>query len=293
MLPNFLIVGAPKAGTTSLYHYLSDHPDVFMSNPKEVNYFSREAIEAQCLYYDDIKIKTLSDYESLFKPVINEKTIGEGSVSYLYYTDTPRKILETLGNIKIIIMLRDPIDRGFSHYLMDRKLGLVNSSYSEIVSQSGQHKHQHLYYQQYVKLGLYYEQVKRYLDTFRDQSVKIILQEDLRDNPDQTIIQLYEFLGINTTYKSDLSIKHNSFSEPKNPLVHSLYSSHFLRTTVKNILPKAILRGIKNCLFQRTIKPSIDTQTLSTLSKLYREDLDKLSTLIGIDLSNWARINDR
>ena len=105
MLPNFLLVGAPKAGTTSLYHYLYGHPQVFMSTPKEVNFFSGGEIDSQDLYYDYFKVSNLSDYEKLFDAVTNEKAIGEGSVSYLYYEDTPRKIKECLPEVKIIIIL--------------------------------------------------------------------------------------------------------------------------------------------------------------------------------------------
>ena len=148
MLPNFIIVGAPKAGTTSLYHYLSEHPQVFMSDPKEVNFFSKEEIEAQGLYYQDFKAKDLNSYEKLFNEGIGKKAVGEGSVSYLFYPDTPAKIKASIPEVKIIILLRNPVERGYSHYLMDYRMGLTDLSYEEIVYKTSSHKNLNLYYQQ-------------------------------------------------------------------------------------------------------------------------------------------------
>ena len=90
--PNFFIVGAPKAGTTSLYHYLDQHPEVFMSQIKETNFFSIEEIKSQGLFYNEEKIKSLDQYLNLFKDVSNQKAIGEASVSYLFYNSVPTKI---------------------------------------------------------------------------------------------------------------------------------------------------------------------------------------------------------
>lgn len=288
-LPNFIVVGAAKSGTTSICHYLSEHPEVFMSSPKEVNYFSREEIDAQELYYDCFKVRNLDEYIKLFSDVTNEKAVGEGSVSYLYYPKTPFKIKECLPEAKIIIMLRDPLSRGFSHYLMDHRLGLVDVSYDTIVRQDSQSDKQHLYYQQYVELGLYYNQVKRYLDTFGRESVKIFLQEDLRDNPEKVILELYVFLGIDYSYIPDLSRKHNAFSMPKNSLIHKLYTSHTLRTLTSNLFPRRLKKLIKNLLFKRGKKPLLSSETLDCLIDIYNDDVQKLEKLIGRDLSGWCQ----
>ena len=289
MLPNFIIVGAPKAGTTSLYHYLSDHPQVFMSTPKEVDFFSCEEIESQRLYFNDFKVKSLSEYEKLFDSVTNEKAIGEGSVSYLFYPDTPLKIKECLPEVKIIIMLRVPLSRGFSHYLMDHRLGLVDISYDAIVSQDSEHEKQHLYYQQYVELGLYYKQVKRYFDVFGRQSVKIYLQEDLQNNPDKVIRDLYGFLDIDHSYNPDLSRKHNVFSMPKNKLIHKLYAVHTIRRLSSKLFPERLKKTIKNLLFERGRKPVLSTEIRDCLIDIYSEDVQMLEKLIGRDLSSWCQ----
>ncbi len=289
MFPNFIIVGAPKAGTTSLYHYLSEHPQVFMSKPKEVNFFSSEEIQEQGLYYNDFKAKNLNDYEKLFEGAKGKKAIGEGSVSYLFYPKTPQKIKEILPDVKTIILLRNPLDRGYSHYLMDYRMGLVGLPYEEIVYKKSQHKYQDLYYQQYVELGLYNEQVKRYLDLFGKEQVKIYLQEDLRNNSGEVIADLYEYLEIDKSFNPDTDKEHNTFSMPKNGFIQKLYGSHVIRTVFSKLFPDSLKAYILGTFFERAKKPELSLKTRDYLLKLYKPDIEKLEKLIERDLSDWYR----
>ena len=132
MKVGIFIVGAPKAGTTSLYNYLNEHPEIVMSMKKETDYFSNESIEKQGMYYEKKRIMTLARYHSFF-PVSENKIYGEASVSYLFYKDVPKKIKDYNDNGKIIVMLRNPVDRAFSHYLMDYRLGLSSNSFDQII----------------------------------------------------------------------------------------------------------------------------------------------------------------
>ncbi len=286
MLPNFLIVGAPKAGTTSLYHYLSNHPEVFMSDPKEVNFFSWEEIDKQGLYYKYFKVKTLEEYEKLFENVKDEKAIGEGSVSYLFYPQTPKKIKELLPDVKIIILLRKPLDRGYSHYLMDYRLGLVDLPYEDIVFKKVNHKYLDLYYQQYVELGLYYEQVKRYLEIFGKEQVKIYFQEDLKNNTDEVIEDLYNFLGI-SNIKIDTNKQHNAYTMPKNSFVKNLYRNNFVRGMASKLLPESLKEYISNKFFEKTKKPPINKKVKKYLLDIYNPDIEQLEKLLNKDLSQW------
>ena len=287
MLPNFIIVGAPKAGTTSLYHYLSEHPEVFMSEPKEVNFFSREEIEAQGLYYADFKAKDMQSYEQLFDGVKHEKAVGEGSVSYLFYPNTPQKIKDVLPDVKIIILLRDPVERAFSHYLMDLRLGLVDMSLESTVSGEVDNEKSRLFYQQYIELGLYYEQVKRYLNIFGKEQVKIYLQEDLRAKGNNVITDLYTFLGVDETYRPDMTRQHNTFSMPKKNMIGNLYTSNFMRVLVRNIVPDKLKNIMKGFVFDNKPKHVLPPETKRKLQELYLGDIEKLEKLIDRDLSAW------
>lgn len=287
MLPNFIIVGAAKSGTTSLYHYLSEHPDVYMSEPKEVNYFSQEEITKQKLFYRDLRVSSLSEYKKLFEGTESVKAIGEGSVSYLFYPETPKKIYDLLPNVKIIILLRNPIERGFSHYLMDYRLGLVDLSYDEIVRKESKHALLNLYFQQYVELGLYYEQVKRYQDLFGKEQVKIYLMDDLKKDTRAVIDDLYSFLGIDKSLKPDLERKHNTFIAPRGYVIRKLYSSHFLRRTTALLIPDRFKKMVMKLLFNKGSKPNIELGLKKELQNVYTPDIKKLEKLIERDLSEW------
>jgi len=289
MLPNFIIVGAPKAGTTSLYHYLSEHPEVFMSEPKEMNFFSREEIEDQGLYYADFKAKDMQSYERLFDGVKEEKAVGEGSVSYLFYPNTPQKIKDVLPDVKIIILLRDPVERAFSHYLMDYRMGLVDLSFEDIVYQQSRHAQSHLFYQQFVELGMYYEQVKRYIDLFGQGQVKIYLQEDLRQNTEGVVQGLYQFLNIDATFLPNLERSHNAFSMPKRKLIHKLYAFPLLRSIALFLFRDKLKETVKNIFFERKRKPTLSQKTKAYLYDMYAKDIQKLEILIQRDLTAWRK----
>ncbi|MBW8049686.1 MAG: sulfotransferase domain-containing protein [Cytophagales bacterium] len=290
MLPNFFIVGAPKAATTFLYHHLNQHPEIYMSREKEPNYFSFEEISEQNLfhYYNKKGFKTLEEYEILFNNVKNEKAIGEASVSYLFYPKVPQKIHQLVSNAKIIIILRDPIDRGFSHYLMDYRLGLVHLTFEEIVFQRVRHEKLPIYHQQYIELGFYYEQVKRYLDTFGLENVKVFFQEDLKKDTEKVLTSLFTFLGVNPNFRSNFEEKQNVFEIPKNDIIQYFYNIRKLRKALKSIMPKFLISQAKVLLFHKGKKAQLNNATKTYLKFFYREDINKLAKLLNRNLKNWC-----
>ena len=287
MLPNFFIVGAPKAGTTSLYHYLSQHSEVFLSPKKELNYFSQADIVAQCLYYHERGVGDRAEFESFFENANGAKAVGEASVSYLFYQNVASRIHALLPEAKIIIVLRNPIDRAFSHYLMDRRLGYVEISFDDIVYQRSGHPLGDLYYQQAVSLGMYYEQVKRYLDLFGEKRVKIFLNDDLLADTPGVVRSLFAFLGVDTSFETPLTRHHNVYGKPRNGLVRYLYTMKGLRIVTKKLFPAGFAAGMKKKLLIPGEKPVMNRQTGDYLLSIYKEDIGKLAALIKRDLSHW------
>lgn len=286
MLPNFIIVGAPKAGTTSLYYYLAEHPEVYMSSEKEPNFFSKGEIEKQNLYYKKRNVETVEEYIKLFKNVKNEKAVGEASVSYLYYQEVPQKIKRIIPDAKIIIALRSPVERAFSHYLMDLRLGYIELSFEDVVYKRVEHKYLNLFYQQYVELGFYFEQVTRYIKCFGRDQIKIILFEDLKNKPKETISNLYRFLGVKEKFLPHFESRHNVFKLPKNRLFSRIYSIHGLRKVISSLMSGKLKERINN-IFCNTKRPIINLKTKEFLLSLYFNDIEKLETLIERDLKNW------
>lgn len=290
MLPNFFIVGAAKAGTTSLYQYLSAHRDVFMCEPKEPNYFAHEDIDTQNLYYNAYAARTLQEYKSLFVKATTHKAVGEASVSYLYYPGVPLRIQHTIPDARIIIMLRNPIERGYSHYLMDQRLGFVDLDYWDIVHKTSKNPRLHLYYQQYVQLGLYHNQVARYLSTFGRNQVRIYLQDDLKINKQAVLNDLFTFLQLSPGGYVHHDEIHNKYMNPRNSLIARAYASQGIRKTLSRLLPERIKQNLLQKAFDFGGKPKLSIELRDFLQDIYREDIIKLEELISKDLSQWRQI---
>ncbi|MEM1144707.1 MAG: sulfotransferase [Pseudomonadota bacterium] len=281
---DFFIVGAPKAGTTALHQFLAGHPGAYLSQPKELNYFSGPELKSQSLYYKQHIVESREDYTEVFDTAETLQKIGEASVSYLFYPEVAKRIRAYNPHAKIIILLRDPVDRAFSHYLMDYRMGLVDAPFEDIVFRaSEQHE---LHYQQYVLLGLYHDQVKRYLDAFPDQ-VQIHFHKQLIRSPEQVMQSLYSFLDIDESYSPDLSERHNMSSMPRTRLVRSIYSLAPLRSAARTLLPSAIRKPLIAALFDSEHRPTIEPATDRMLRALYAEDIAKLELLLGKDLTDW------
>src|ERR1700722_14804099 len=290
--PNFFIVGAPKAGTTSLYYYLEEHPEVYMSVIKETNYFSNTEIREQGLYYNEEGVVSPGEYEAQFAGVANENAIGEASVSYLFYPSVPQKIKEFNPGARIIIVLRNPIERVFSHYLMDKRLGFVKMSLEDILSQKGKSNSLGLFYQQYIGLGLYYEQVKRYFDNFGRGRVKVFLYEDIVSDIDKVVKEIYNFLGVDDSYIAATDKKHNVFLAPKNPFIEKLYTLKFVRSAIKKIFGEKLQDSIKNLFFAKEKKPQLEKALENKMIELFSADIFNTGQLIDRGLSNWLKKKD-
>ena len=288
MKVDFFIVGAPKSGTTSLYHYLSEHPQVEMSSQKEPDYFSDKAIHEQGMYYAKNRVDTLDKYESLF--VQKESVVyGEASVSYLFYENVAEDIKKYNPNAKIIIMLRNPIERAFSHYLMDYRLGLISDSFENVLAKISKHKNAHLFYQQYIEVSKYAKQIQRYLDFFKKENILFIDYEDFKKNVSKTVDQVYNFLNISTEFVADINTKHNTFIMPKNKIIRLIYSFVFLRKILTFLFPTYLVKNIRVLLFKSDKKPELLKETRSLLSIIFNDDIKKMEEVLAKNYSKWIK----
>ena len=279
MKVNTFLVGAPKAGTTSLYFYLQQHPDVCMSKIKEPNYFTAQQVVN--MYYDVIPVNSEDWYHSIFAEP-NRRVIGECSVSYLFYPEVAEKIYDYNPESKILIILRNPVQRAFSHYLMDCRLGLCDISFEEILNNPSKYPH---FYQQFISLGMYHQQIKRYIDIFGQNQVKVMFYDDLKTDTNLFINQIFSFLNL-TSINVNIVVK-NKFKQPSSKVVAKLYQFKWLRSYLNSLFPKEILLMIKSVLFKDSKKPTLDPTIKRKLSQIYKKDLAELSKLLSKDLSAW------
>ena len=284
MKVGIFIVGTPKAGTTSLHHYLNEFPEILMSSEKEPDYFSDQEILQQGLYYGESRIDSLIKYNNLFSKRDKVRFFGEASVSYLFYPEVSKRIKVYNPESKIIIMLRNPIDRAFSHYLMDYRLGLTSKSFEE------EFKNQEsLNFQQYFLLGNYYNQVKKYLEVFETKNVHIIWYSDFKQNAEKELQKVIDFIGLNSDFKVDFIKVYNSFSIPKNNIIRKIYSVVWLRKILTFIFPEKLVNSIKSILFNKGKKPKLSEESREVLFSYYKSDIENLEQLLSVNLSRWKK----
>ncbi len=279
MKVNTFIVGAPKAGTTSLHYYLNQHTDVSMSSVKEPNFFSSK--EVKSLFYNSKCIDDSNDYHKLFS-IQKRQVIGEASVSYLFYENVPKRIYNYNSKAKIIIMLRQPIERAFSHYLMDCRLGFCSEKLEDIVANQQSYPQ---YFQQYLELGNYYSQLKRYRDIFGEEQILVVLYDDFKTDTEKVMKDVFSFLKLEQQ-EIDFSIK-NPFLSPSNSLISKLYKFNVIRKGVKTIIPERLLSLIRSKYFSSMTKPMISKATEQQMKVFYKSDVLKLEKLLNTDLAKW------
>jgi hypothetical protein len=315
MLPNFFIVGAPKAGTTSIFHYLDQHPEVYMSPVKEPCHFASEirpenfCDELQPRVTRDLKelqeylsgpmtvkrpggmVLEWENYLKLFAAVRQEKAIGEASIVYLWSKTAGRNIASKIPDAKIVMILRDPAERAFSHYLHAVTLGNLRRSFREQIKlASRDHSEKfslddlHL-----LEIGLYYEQVKRYLDLFPKANICLRFYEDYSDRPAEFVSDLFRFLGVDSTFAPDLSKKHLQPRIPRNLAASDALKKSGLWQFAKRITPPSMLTRMRSLAFRPRKALVMDRRERDYLIGYYREDIRKLSSLANRDLGAWLQ----
>jgi len=276
ILPNFFIVGAPRAGTTSLYDYLDRTKDVFMSLEKEPHYFS--SIEPSSIHPRFIRDK--KKYLALFKKANNAKAIGEASTSYLWDPESVKLIHNTVPHAKIIIMLRDPIERSYSNYYWRIGSGWKFSSFSDAIQKSLEAKDD-FFKGVIIQGSWYYEQVKRYLDIFGINQIKVIIFEEFIKDPRKIVKEVLEFLEVESEVPIEIDLPHNVLAEPRGRIARMILQSKTIKKMGRAIFSdrnQQVL--VRKVLGKKTIKNKIPQKDRTFLENLFREDVQKLQKLL-------------
>jgi hypothetical protein len=292
MLPNFFIVGANKAGTTSLHNYLASHPEIFMSRIKEPMYFTlKDATEEKKRKYAEQNqmnnaIYTVEDYQDLFKESIGYKAIGESSTAYLGNPKAPKEIKKEIPSAKIIILLREPIDRAISNYKMYVDWGLEHDSFESVISKILAKKElEKPGRKMYLGIGLYAEAVKRYINLFSAERVRVYLFDDFKKYPEAILRDLCHFLAVDEKFKFETKQIFNQSKGYKPIWVPEI--PKFLRPFLK-LLPNGAKSTVKSTL---TIKPKISylrsPELIAKLKAFYKDDILELEKIIQKDLTAW------
>jgi hypothetical protein len=311
-LPNFFIVGAPKAGTTSLYAYLGQHPEIYMSPLKEPNYFAFElraenfskedqpriAREAEALrdYLNgDLRDKRFGglvsdweDYRKLFRNASTETAIGEASPMYLWSGSAAHNIAQRLPHAKIIISLRNPVDRAYSQYLQMMSIGMIRWSFRRQIQASMADEHKCFGPSwPLLEFGQYHAQVARYLRVFPRSQIHISLYEELQAAPRELLSNLFRFLEVRADFAVDVSQRHHVPQIPKLAAAAYYLKKWRLWPRLRKLVPAAWASGARSLALRPRASLTMEPADRALLSEYYRDDIEKLQSLLGRDLSAW------
>jgi hypothetical protein len=301
-MPNFLIIGAMKAGTTSVYRYLKQHPQVYMSPKKEPEFF---ALEGRKLDFNGpegrervnrdmerINPTTIEGYRELFNGVCGEKAIGEASLVYQYSQQAPERIKHHIPEARLITILRNPTERAYSAFsylrLEDREP--ISDFSRALQAEEARILDNWKWVYHYKSLGFYHDQLKRYFDMFDRDQIKVYLYDDLRADIPSVMKSMFRFLEVDDGYTPDTSLRHNISGVPRSgPLSSLIDGPNPIKTTLKPFIPEELRWRIVARLKKGNLvePPTLDPLVRGGLIEAYQEDIRKLEDLIGRDLSAW------
>lgn len=297
-IPHFLVVGAARAGTTSLQQYLRQHPGLFLPKLKEPCFFT---------FADDRKsykqgkfafvVRDWDKYMELFEEAAPQQVRGEISTPYLYlYNQTIaniRKFHPVPGSLKILILLRDPAERAFSQYMWRVRDGRESLSFEEAIEKEESRREEGFSFDYfYVDRGLYSRQVEAYMEAFT--FVKVMLLEDLKEKPEESLAQICNFLGVDEHFVFSKEEELNASYEPRWKALSRLITMESkTKFRILNQLPESWRHSIRQ-QFQdwnskRTASMKLNPATRKRLVDFYTPDILKLQGLIHRDLAAWMK----
>lgn len=296
VMPNFFIIGAARSGTSSLYEYMRQHPQIYFPELKEPMYF---AFQQQKLSFQGpgdeagINSKAVTDaaaYKALFRGVRNETSVGEASANYLYHSCVAQNIRAELPDAKLICILRNPVERAYSSYLYTLRDGReTERSFEAALAREEQRVADNwcdIWH--YQRCGFYYRQLAHFYRQFPAEQIKVILQDDLKTRPGECLSELFAFLGVDSHFQPDVGLAYNQGGEPRNQLLNRLLTRPSrIKRILRPLTPQFLLRAYIEMKHKNLSRPELSPETHHMLLEGYREDLEQLQTLLSRDLSSW------
>ena len=307
--PNFFVVGVVKGGTTSLYNYLDMHPSIFLTPIKESNHFSdadmnHEGFEDQYKIDSGLNIdkylkgtrelvhiahvRDRNQYLALYDQADDEIALGEVCNSYFFCKSSAVAIHDSYPESRIIVMLRNPIERVFSQYLMNlREAKVLKRDFkSEIEADYNRTEKGWGVSHNYLELGLYAQQLEIYLNLFPKEQIKLCFFEEFMKNKQEQIDDIFRFLNVGP-YPIDNFAQHNSAKMPRSKaLNYFLNRSGFIKLA-KSLISRERRQKFKGLLYSDKNLPELSVKDKAFLCDFYREDIARLEKMIDKDLSHW------
>jgi hypothetical protein len=292
-LPNFVLIGVPKAGTSSIREYLIQHPQVYAAWEPRFLHFAGQAIAPGLVDNRTFRITSLEAYEALFDPYADRKALGDSTPSYLMYPDPSiAGIKKYVPGANFIAIFRQPADRGYSEYVMQVSQGQepCRTFAQAIRAEKAGWKRDNGQWRQYFRRGFYSNTTRKFLEAFPRERFLFLLYDDLVRDPRSLIRSIFEFLDVDPEFAPDMENRYRVGRWPKHFRLHSLLTSRRgpVRWTEKILsrrLYKKIIRRLNTVALGNP--PRLDPELRRELTTQYREDILIFQDMIGRDLSRW------
>lgn len=288
-LPNFLVIGAYKSATTSLHHALSRHPQVFVPAVKEPNFFAFE--ENPDLHHPAVakSVTQPEEYERLFEGARDEVAIGEVSPEYLANPWACQRIKARIPDARLVAVLRNPVERAYSDYLMYVRDGEEPcSDFGEALTRQESRYQRGEATGYYIRTGFYARQLRPYFEAFPSHQLQVHLFEDLVSRPQEVLARVFDFVGVDASLAASPLGASNPSAIPRNAIIGALYkTSRALSPTLRRVLPSPMYCAGKSMLENSLSKRPLRDEHRNVLIDVYRDDILELESMLGRPLSHW------
>lgn len=289
-LPNFVVIGAPKSGTTSLYHYFRQHPDIYLPKVKELHYFSFPELGMASMGPGDSVVRdglcqTWEQYTNQYLEVGNQSAIGDISPSYLYYSNSAKKIKDNLGVVKIIAIIRNPVDKAFSQYMHMIREGLETLTFPDALAAEASRREQNWGdIWRYAESSLYAERLQEFIEVFGKENVKVVLFEDFTKDTPTVLTELLNHIGVDPSVEINTEEKFNRTGVQKNEVISKMMRNPSrLKTMVKLVIPANLRFRLRNWIINSNTgdKPELPPELRQNLLSYFQENISSVERLIG------------
>lgn len=302
--PDFMIIGAGKSGTTALFKYLQQHPEVFMPRVKEPDFFAVEGQtpvdpkdDPEMLYYYPQAIYDADEYLKLYEEAGENMKTGEASTMYLYKPGAPERIKKYKPDVKMIAIFRNPAERLYSRYLH-----LARDNQEPEGPLENMFDKNTIWWRRHDLLfeGFFYQHLSKFYELFDASQLKVFLYEDLKNDTQQVIHDIYNFLGIDENFQPETDIRYNESGLIRNKIKDYIIGNRsIIRKSVEAIAPGLVQNLRDNPRWQKKVKEmrrkNLERPEMSRelkqriIDEIYKEDILKFQKLINRDLSHWLK----
>ena len=293
-LPSFLVVGAAKSGTTALYEYLIRHPSIYLSSgTKESRFLTglTPITDPEICRYVRV-VTSFEEYAQLFNAATPDQIIGEVDpwLLYLHQRSVQRIIHYLEPQVKLIVILREPVSRAYSHYYHIVKQGWTTTTFEQIAERFIDNGEDMWFHRMIFEASQYSEQLATFLDVFDRQNMLILRHNEMHSNLNGVVQRVFDFLGVDPHFEPDKLFKANVGGIPRNRQLHSILTKKTLMwRLVKPMLPISVRRKLRYSLVNRNLRryPPLAMGLRQELRNYYRDDVLRSQELINDDLSDW------